>query len=287
MQDKLIIKKKSLNFQGKLEDINAPLIMGILNLTPDSFYDGGKNNSLQTNLLNVKKMIQDGADIIDIGAYSSRPGAKEISEQEELDRLLPTLEAVHQQFPEIKISIDTFRSRVAELAIQNGACMINDISAGELDPAIWSVAATHKTPYIAMHMQGAPNTMQNNPVYTDIMEDLLFYFSDKLQAMKKAGLMDIIIDPGFGFGKTLAHNYEILKSLQSFKLLGLPILVGLSRKSMIYKYLSITPENAMNGTTVLNTLALDKGADILRVHDVQQAKETLLLWQKVNSPSLP
>lgn len=287
MQDKLIIKKKSLNFQGKLEDINAPLIMGILNLTPDSFYDGGKNNSLQTNLLNVKKMIQDGAHIIDIGAYSSRPGAKDISEQEELDRLLPTLAAVHQQFPEIKISIDTFRSGVAELAIKNGACMINDISAGELDPNIWNVAANHKTPYIAMHMQGDPRTMQKNPVYTDIMEDLLFYFSDKVQAMKKAGLMDVIIDPGFGFGKTMEHNYEILKNLKSFKLLGLPILVGLSRKSMIYKYLSITPENAMNGTSVLNTLALDKGADILRVHDVQQAKETLLLWQKVNSPSLP
>ncbi len=285
MQDKLITKKKSLNFKGKLEDINAPLIMGILNLTPDSFYDGGKNDSLETTILNVKKMIRDGADIIDMGAYSSRPGAPDISEQQEIDRLLPTLLETHDQFPDLKISVDTFRSGVAEIAVKNGACIINDISGGDLDPDIWKVAAKHKTPYVAMHMQGKPRTMQNSPYYQDVIEDLLLHFSTKVQEMKQTGLMDIIIDPGFGFGKTMEHNYEILKYLRSFELLGYPILVGFSRKSMIYHYLNSSPQEAINGTSVLNTLALERGADILRVHDVKQAKECVSLWLKVNSPN--
>lgn len=286
MQDKLITKKKSLNFKGKLEDINAPLIMGILNLTPDSFYDGGKNDSVETNLINVKKMIEDGADIIDFGAYSSRPGAKHISEQEEMDRLLPTLHAVHKMFPEIKISVDTFRAKVAKQAIFNGANMVNDISGGSIEPEIWNVSAIYKAPYIAMHMQGNPQTMQDAPHYEKVVEEIIYDFSQKVSEMKKAGLVDIIIDPGFGFGKTLTHNYEILQNLEAFQMLGLPILVGFSRKSMIYKYLNSQPEEALNGTTILNTIALQKGADILRVHDVKQAKETLQLLQKVANPNL-
>ena len=283
MQDKLITKKTSLNFRGKLEDINDPKIMGILNITPDSFYDGGSNNSIKTSIKNVEKMLHNGADFIDIGAYSSRPGAKNISIQEEINRLIPVLEAVVNKFPEVKISVDTFRSEVANQAIDAGALIINDISAGDLDPEIWNVAAEKNVPYIAMHMKGTPNNMQVNPNYHNLLDEVLLDLSNKIVGMKKAGITDIIIDPGFGFGKSLDHNYEIMKNLNAFELLGCPILVGISRKSMIYNLLNSTANEALNGTTVLNTIALNNGADILRVHDVKQAKETLSIWKKVNS----
>lgn len=283
MQDKLIVKKKSLNFQGKLEDINEPKIMGILNLTPDSFYDGGSNNNLDLAIKNVKKMRRDGADYIDIGGYSSRPGAKDVSEQEEMNRVIPVIEACVSQFPEIIISIDTFRSKVAEAAIKSGALMVNDISAGDLDPNMWKTVSQLNVPYIAMHMKGTPQSMQENPSYHNIMDEMLFDLSKKIDGMKKAGIRDFIIDPGFGFGKTIDHNYEVLNNLAAFKLFGAPILVGVSRKSMIYKELCISPNQALNGTTVLNTIALNNGADLLRVHDVKEAKEAVILWQKVKS----
>lgn len=284
MQDKLIKKKTSLNFRGKLEDINGPKIMGILNATPDSFYDGGKNNTIQFAIKNVKKMLAEGADYIDIGGYSSRPGAKDVSEQEELDRVLPIIEFCISEIPNVIISIDTFRSNVALAAVESGALMINDISGGDLDPKMYQVAGGCKVPYIAMHMKGVPQTMQDKPTYDHLMDEILLSFSSKVEAMKEAGIKDIIIDPGFGFGKTISDNYEILKELNAFELLGCPVLVGFSRKSMIYKLLNTSPEKALNGTSVLNTLALSHGADILRVHDVKEAKEVITLWDKVNTP---
>ncbi|MFT4753978.1 MAG: dihydropteroate synthase [Salibacteraceae bacterium] len=284
MQDKLITKKTSLNFRGKLEDINDLKIMGILNLTPDSFYDGGVNTTLEVAIKNVKKMLHDGADIIDIGAYSSRPGAKKISIQEEIDRLMPVISALIKEIPQIKISVDTFRSKVAKEAIEQGALMINDISAGDLDSNMWATVAQAKVPYVAMHMQGTPQNMQSSPAYNHLLEDILLDLSTKVAGMKSAGIMDIIIDPGFGFGKTLVDNYELMRNLRSFELLGFPILVGISRKSMIYNLLHCSPEESLNGTTVLNTLALSNGADILRVHDVKQAKETLTIFEKVSEP---
>ena len=284
MQDRLIEKKTSLNFKGKLEDINVPKIMGILNLTPDSFYDGGSNSTSDTAIKNVKKMLHDGAHYIDVGGYSSRPGASAVGLQEEIDRVSPIIQSLTQEFPGIHISIDTFRSQVADSALANGACMINDISGGDLDPEIWNVAAHHCVPYIAMHMKGKPSNMQNQPCYTNVVDEILLHLSEKISHIKKVGVKDIIIDPGFGFGKTIDHNYEIMRNLGAFTLLECPILVGISRKSMIYNLLESTPEDALNGTTVLNTLALSKGADILRVHDVKQAVETLKIWSKVNLP---
>jgi dihydropteroate synthase len=282
MQDKLSKKKTSLNFNGNLEDINGPKIFGILNLTPDSFYDGGQNGNVEASIRNVKKMLNDGADIIDVGAYSSRPGAKEVSEQEEIDRLLPTVEKISSLFPNTKISVDTFRSKVALHAIKQGAHIINDISGGDLDPDIWNVSAQFNTPYIAMHMQGTPENMQKNPSYVNVVDDILLSFSTKINEMKKSGLKDIIIDPGFGFGKTLDQNYEILKRLSEFSILEHPLLVGVSRKSMIYSLLNTTPQDALNGTTAIHMLALEKGIDFLRVHDVKAAKEAITIWEMIN-----
>lgn len=283
MQDKLITKKTSLNFRGKLEDINAPKILGILNLTPDSFYDGGANKNVELSIKNVKKMLSDGADIIDVGAYSSRPGATHISEQEEIDRLLPTLTEIKSQFPDTKISVDTFRSKVAREAINAGAVIINDISGGDLDPEIWNVAAELGAPFIAMHMQGNPQNMQEKPTYTNVVDEVIYSLSVKIERIKKAGVKDIIIDPGFGFGKTLNQNYEILKHLREFDFLSHPILVGVSRKSMIYNLLKTDANNALNGTTAIHIIALEKGAQFLRVHDVKEAKEAITIWNMVKS----
>jgi dihydropteroate synthase len=257
--------------------------MGILNVTPDSFYDGGKNNNTSIAIENVKKMLENGADIIDIGAYSSRPGADHISEQQEIDRLLPILSEVMIQFPDIKISIDTFRSKVAQTAIEAGAIIINDISAGNLDPDIWTIAAKYKTPYIAMHMPGTPQNMQSNTSYTQIIDELILEFSKKISEMTQSGIQDIIIDPGFGFGKTLEQNYHILKHLSDFEFLGHPILVGVSRKSMIYNLLDTNPQNSLNGTTAIHMWALNNGAQFLRVHDVKEAKEVLTIWEKLKN----
>lgn len=283
MQDKLISKKTSLNFRGNLEDINRPKIMGILNATPDSFYDGGKHNSLSAAIENVKKMLKNGVDIIDLGAYSSRPGANHISEQEEIDRMLPVLTEILKQFPQTKISVDTFRSKVAEVAIEAGALMINDISAGNMEPDIWSVAAKYKVPYVAMHMQGTPQTMQKDISYNDILDDIILELSKKINLMTQAGIYDIIIDPGFGFGKTLDQNYHILKHLKDFEFLGHPLLVGVSRKSMIYQLLDSTPQEALNGTTAIHMWALNNGANFLRVHDVKEARETITIWEKLKN----
>lgn len=285
MQDKLITKKTSLNFRGKLEDINAPKIMGILNLTPDSFYDGGSNSTKSEALKNVKKMLNSGADYIDVGGYSSRPGAKDVSSQEEMDRVVPIIEQIVREVENVVISIDTFRSAVAKEAVNAGARMINDISAGDLDQKMWETAASLNVPYIAMHMQGTPQNMQVNPSYENVTDEVIFQLSAKIEGMKKSGIRDIIIDPGFGFGKSLEHNYKMMRDLKSFELLGFPILVGISRKSMIYKYLENTPQESLNGTSVLNTIALQNGADILRVHDVKEAKEVVQLLNKVYSTS--
>ena len=278
----LSTKKNTLNFGGILEDINDPLVMGILNLTPDSFYDGGKNGSIELSIKNVKKMLLDGADIIDVGAYSSRPGAEHISEQEELDRLIPILDEIHRQFPETKISVDTFRSNVAKEAVKSGAVIINDISGGDLDSNMWATAASLKVTYVLMHMQGNPETMQTNPQYANVLDDVILDLSSKVNKMTQMGMHDIIIDPGFGFGKTLAQNYEILAHLEEFQMLGHPVLVGVSRKSMVYKLLDTDAENALNGTTAIHVLALERGAKFLRVHDVKEAKEAIKIWKMVS-----
>ena len=254
--------------------------MGILNLTPDSFFDGGKYSSQKEILLHTEKMINEGATFIDIGAYSSRPGAKHICEEEELKRLLPNLEIILHEFPEILISIDTFRSEVANRCISAGACMINDISAGNLDENMFVTIAKLQVPYILMHMQGTPQTMQKNVKYENLINDIIYFFSEKINRLKTLGVNDIVLDLGFGFGKTLDQNYELLQKLNLFKSLDLPILTGLSRKSMLYNYLDITAAESLNATTIANTLAILNGANIIRVHDVKQAVEVVKIIHK-------
>ena len=277
-KDTFFSRKLTINCGGELLDLSQPKIMGVLNITPDSFYDGGNYTSKEKILGRVNTMINDGCDILDIGAYSSKPGAKNITPDEELKRLSPVLEIVRTKFPDIIISVDTFRSEVAKKVVAYfNVNIINDISAGELDVKMFETMAELNVPYILMHMQGNPQNMQNNPQYNNVIQELMEYFSEKVEKLKLLGVHDLIIDPGFGFGKTVDHNYQILKYLDDFKIFELPILVGLSRKSMINKILEISPEEALNGTTVLNTLALINGANILRVHDVKEAKETIKL----------
>jgi len=266
---------KSINCKGTLIDLSAPKVMGILNITPDSFFDGGKYNN-QTLIINqVEKMLSEGATFIDVGAYSSRPGAKHISEEEELNRILPIVQLLISEFPSILISVDTFRSDIANQSIHNGACMINDISAGNMDINMFPTIAKLQVPYVIMHMQGTPQNMQKNPIYENVVSDLLYYFSKKIAELHKLGINDIITDVGFGFGKTTNHNYQLLKNLELFKNLETPILAGLSRKGMLYKPLNITAESALNATTSANTVALLNGASLLRVHDVKEAVETV------------
>ncbi len=267
----------TINCHGNLIDLTSPKVMGILNLTPNSFYDGGKFLKDTSILNHVDLMHREGATFIDVGAYSSKPNAEFVNEEEELKRLIPIVSLVKKQFPKLLISIDTFRSRVAKEAIESGACMINDISAGGLDEKMMPIVAELQVPYIMMHMKGTPQTMQSLAQYVDITKELLFYFSEKAALARSYGINDIIIDPGFGFAKTIPHNYEILSNLDLFKMLELPLLAGMSRKSMIYKTLNSTAEFALNGTTVLNTIALQKGANILRVHDVKEAVECVNL----------
>ncbi len=273
---------KSINCKGKLIDLSQPKVMGILNLTPDSFYDGGKYKSEIDILNQTEKMLKEGADFIDIGAYSSRPGAKHISEDQELDRIIPVLELIFTKFPDILISVDTFRSKVAENSIESGASMINDISAGNLDEEMFATISKFQVPYILMHMKGNPQNMQSQSNYSSLISDILFYFSKKINELKSLGMNDIIIDVGFGFSKTMDQNYELLKNLNLFKTLELPILTGISRKSMLYNYLGITPEEALNATSVSNTIAIQQGANILRVHDVKQAVEAIKILDKIN-----
>ena len=255
--------------------------MGILNLTPDSFYDGGTNNSITDALKTVSVMLLEGADFIDIGAYSSRPNATHITEVEELNRILPTLKAIVKEFPDALISIDTFRANIASATINEGAHIINDISGGDLDDKMFETIANLKVPYILMHMKGSPQTMVKEANYENLFKELLDYFLIKIKKLLALGVKDVIIDPGFGFAKKPTQSFELLNKLDQFKILDVPILAGLSRKSMIYKTLGINPEDALNGTTVANTIALLKGANILRVHDVKAAAESIKLVQQL------
>ncbi|MDC0210774.1 dihydropteroate synthase [Flavobacteriaceae bacterium] len=272
----------TINLNGNLMDLSTPKIMGILNVTPDSFYDGGMFDSNKKILDHVEKMLTDGADIIDVGGYSSRPGAKEVKLKDEIKRVVPTIELIKKEFNETTISVDTFRSEVALQAVNGGASIINDISGGDLDPNMFNCVAELNVPYIIMHMQGNPKNMQNNPLYENVIVEIIENLSKKVFKATEAGVIDVIIDPGFGFGKTIEHNYKILSELSFFKELDCPILVGLSRKSMIYKLLEEKPENVLNGTTCLNTVSILNGANILRVHDVKEAKEVVKLTNFLN-----
>lgn len=272
----------TINCKGILVDLSIPKVMGILNVTPNSFFDGGKYKNETEILSQVEKMLIDGATFIDIGAYSSKPNAEFVSEQEEISRIVPVVNLVLKHFPETIISIDTFRSEVAKASIECGAAIINDISAGNLDDNMFELMAKYNVPYIMMHMRGNPKTMQTLTKYDDIVKEILFYFSEKVAKARSFGINDLIIDPGFGFAKTIDQNYEVFQKMELFAILELPLLIGISRKSMIYKTLESTVENALNGTTVLNTFALSKGAQILRVHDVKEAIECVTLFNKIN-----
>lgn len=266
-------------FYEKIEQIfkpdSEPLIMGILNVTNDSFYDGGRYTTEEQWLNQTRLMVTEGADIIDIGGCSTRPGAKEITEKEETERLITAIRSVRKHFPEMLVSADTFRAAVAEKAIEAGANIINDISGGTMDKMMFTVVATLQAPYILMHIKGTPQTMQKDPSYLNVTEDVFSFFESRLKVLQKNGFSKVILDPGFGFGKTVEHNYQLLKNLDRFIALGNPILVGISRKSMINKLLNISNKESINGTTILNTIALEKGAKILRVHDVKEAKEAV------------
>lgn len=268
----------TINCKGNLIDLATPKVMGILNITPNSFYDGGKFQEESVVLNQVEKMLNEGATFIDIGAYSSKPNAAFVSEEEELQRILPVLQQIIKQFPEAIISIDTFRAEVAKQCVLNGAALINDISAGHLDEKMLPTIAELQVPYIMMHMKGNPQTMQSLTHYDDIVKEMIYYFSERIFEARKLGINDLIVDPGFGFAKTLEQNYEVMQKLDIFKQLELPLLVGISRKSMIYKTLETSAQDALNGTTFLNAIALQKGANILRVHDVNEAVEGVKLF---------
>lgn len=268
----------TINCNGRLIDLNEPKIMGILNTTPNSFYDGGSSQSMDLILDKVEKYLSEGADILDIGGYSTKPGAEEVSEQEEIDRTAPVIEAISTKYPETIISVDTFRGNVAREAVNVGASIINDVSGWELDENMFSAITDLNVPYILMHMKGTPQTMQNEPEYNDVTLEVNEYFAKKIAQLKAAKVKDIILDPGFGFAKTLEHNYELFSKMEALGFGEFPLLVGISRKSMIYKLVDSTPQEALNGTSVLNIVALQKGAKILRVHDVKAAKETLQIY---------
>jgi len=273
---------KSINCKGQLLDLTIPKVMGILNVTPDSFYDGGKYKNEADIINQVEKMLSEGATFIDVGAYSSRPNADDISEDEELKRIIPVIDLILKNFPDTLISVDTFRSKIAKQSIEAGAALINDISAGKIDGNMLQTVAELQVPYIMMHMKGTPQTMKQQSNYTNVLKEVLFYFSERIATARQLGIIDLIVDPGFGFSKTIEQNFELLNKLEHFNILDLPIMVGVSRKSMIYKTLQNTPEDALNGTTALNTIALQKGASILRVHDVKEAMECVKLTRQLN-----
>lgn len=270
-------KPMTINCLGKLIDLSSAKVMGILNVTPNSFYDGGKYSDEKSILTQVEKMLAEGATFIDIGAYSSKPSAEFVSEEEEIARLVPIIKLVLKHFPEALVSVDTFRAKVAKAGIESGACIINDIAAGSLDEAMMRTVAQLQVPYIMMHMKGNPQTMQSLANYENCTKEMLLYFSEKVAQAIALGINDLLIDPGFGFAKTKEQNFEVLNNLELLQILELPILVGVSRKSMIYKTLESTADSSLNGTTVLNTVALQKGANILRVHDVKEAIEAIKL----------
>ncbi len=274
-----------LNLKGRLLSLETPIVMGIANYTEDSFFDGGKYASLDLLLKRVELLLSEGAEIIDIGAVSTRPGAKDLPEEEEKKKIREAVIAILKQFPDTLLSIDTWRASVAEIAVQEGAAMINDISGAMFDPKMIPLMGKLKVPYCMMHTTAKPETMQLHTEYDNLISDIVCFFGEKLQLLKEAGANDIIIDPGFGFGKNSEQNYHLLHNLDAFSTFGLPLLVGVSRKSMIYKKLNITPEQSLNGSTVLNTIAILKGAHILRVHDVKEAKETIALCQQLTSSS--
>lgn len=267
----------TLNCRGRLLSLAEPVVMGILNVTPDSFSDGGQFNSVELALPQVARMLAEGAAIIDVGGYSSRPGAQDIGVQEELDRVAPVLEAVLRDFPEAILSIDTFRSSVAGPLLDMGVHMVNDISAGLLDEEMLALVGKYRAPYVLMHMQGHPQTMQHAPAYTDVVSEVADYFVERIRAAQAAGVVDILLDPGFGFGKTLAHNWELFRNLAQFKVFGRPLLVGISRKSMIYRAFDTTPSDVLELSTALHLKAVEAGARVLRVHDVQPAVRAIQL----------
>ena len=273
----------TINCKGTLVDLSSPKVMGILNITPDSFFDGGKYKNESEILGQVEKMLFEGATFIDVGAYSSRPGAKHISEKQELQRIVPVIELLIKKFPEIIISVDTFRSAIARETIDAGAAIINDISGGKMDDNMFKTVANLRVPYILMHMLGIPQNMQLNPVYKDVTQEIISFFAEQIFKLHQLEINDIIIDVGFGFGKTISHNYEILKNLSLFKSLNAPILAGISRKSMLYKTLDISAKEALNATTSANTIALLNGANILRVHDVKEAMEAVKIVHQLYS----
>jgi dihydropteroate synthase len=273
----------TLNSNGKQLNINAPLVMGVLNCTDDSFYEGSRSLVPTDLQKRIDQMVAEGVDIIDVGGQSTKPGAVQVETTTEIDRVKGALKYIHSRYPQQWISIDTTRSEVASFAIQQGADIVNDVSAGNMDNDMFKTVANLNVPYICMHMQGRPENMQNAPKYVDVTNEIISFFKDKIYEMKQAGIKEIILDPGFGFGKTIEHNYQLMNELEKFHQLSLPLLVGISRKSMIYKLLSTTPEDALNGTTSLNTVALMKGAHILRVHDVKAAKEVVKLYQQLNA----
>lgn len=270
----------TLNCNGKLLVIDRPLVMGIINATSDSFYEGSRFSGVDAVLLQAEKMIVDKADIIDIGGQSTRPGSEQVSEEEELKRVIECIEAIHKKFPGTIVSVDTFYSIVAKRSVEAGASIINDVSAGSIDKKMIATVAALKVPYIIMHMKGTPQTMLQHATYNNVTREVIDFFIQKKEECKKAGIHDVIIDPGFGFAKKIEHNFELLKNLSLFKIIDAPLLVGLSRKSSIYKTLGISVDEALNGTTVLNTIALLNGANILRVHDVKEAKEIVKLLEK-------
>jgi dihydropteroate synthase len=272
---------KTINCKGKLLDLSTPKIMGILNVTPDSFFDGGRYNSMDNALFQVEKMLEEGADIIDIGGMSSRPGAEIISTEEELKRVIPIVEAITKRFEESILSIDTVKSEVAKQAIEAGGHLINDISAGQFDDKLYETVAALDVPYILMHMNGSPKTMQHDPKYDNVITHVTDFFIREVGVLRELGVKDILLDVGFGFGKTIDHNYQLLKQLKDFQIIDSPILVGISRKSMIYKLLNIQPQAALSATSALHLLALQNGGNLLRVHDVKEAKEVIELWKQI------
>ncbi len=270
---------RTLNCNGQLLALETPIVMGILNVTPDSFYDGGQLKNVDAVLHQAEQMLVEGASILDIGGMSSRPGAKVITVEEELRRVIEPIAAIHQRFPEAILSIDTVQARVAQAAVEAGASVVNDISAGRLDTQMYPTVADLQVPYVLMHMQGRPETMQQSPSYNDPIEEVLDFFIQEVEKLKALGVKDIVLDAGFGFGKRLEDNYLLLKKMHVFQILDCPVLAGLSRKSMIYKHLDLTPDTALNGTTALHMVALQQGARILRVHDVAEAVQCVRLWE--------
>lgn len=282
MKDTYLLDNYSINFKGNLISLSRPVVMSILNTTPDSFFDGGKYNSIEKALKKVEKDLNQGATIIDIGGYSTKPGGNKVTIDEEIRRTIPYIEKIADTFPEINISIDTFRGKVAALAIDAGAGMINDVSAWNIDKEMFETIKKYNVPYVLMHMKGEPKNMQDNPRYENVTKEVIKFLSEKLNMLNSHGISDVIIDPGFGFGKTNADNYKLLKNIELLKVFKAPILAGISRKSMIYKTLKINKLDSINGTTALNMFALSKGAKILRVHDVKQAMECIYLNEEIN-----